>query len=381
MDIAEYSRFDVTVVGAGPSGSVLSYLLARKGLKVLLLEKARFPREKVCAGGITVRASSLIPFDFSESIEDTIYGVRLSYRLVPKRVRTYSLPLAYMVQREIFDSLAADRAREAGVRLEEGIEVRDIKCYKDQVQVNTSSGSFTTPVLVGADGANSAVVRSLELRNSFEYGLGFNTKFETSPECLKQWNGLIGLDWGIKGGYAWVFPKKTRIYTGAAASFKEAKILKPYTLKLIQAYKLADNDKQLIRGHLMPVRKRNTPLNFERVLLLGDAAGLIDPLTGEGMYNSLKSAYLAAEAILNFKAGTGALSEYQQAVEREIVPELIIARKIQKLNSVTPLLFYYYLKNNDRFWRAFCRMIRGEKYYTSLEKSLNPTLRFFFNLI
>jgi geranylgeranyl reductase family protein len=382
MNNTEYSRFDVTIVGAGPSGAVLAYLLAQHGIKVLLLEKARLPRKKICAGGITVRASSLLPFDFQESVERVIYGVRLSYRLVPQRVRTYDQPLAYMVMRDKFDSLLAAGAQAAGVILEDGIEVREIKDRKDHVWVNTASGSFTTPVLVGADGANSVVVRSLGLRSGFEYGLGFNSHIEVKPDRLSQWDGLIGLDWGIKGGYAWVFPKKSQICVGAASSLKETKKLKPYALKLIQAYDLGNPAEQKIQGHLIPVRKAKTPLGCSRVILLGDAAGMVDPLTGEGIYYALKSAHLAAEAISEFIRGkTTDLSGYQQSIDNEIMPEVKIAHSIQKINSVTPRLFFYYLKNNDRFWRAFCRMLRGEKNYASLRKSLSPPLRYLFDLI
>jgi geranylgeranyl reductase family protein len=382
MNSAEYSKFDVTIVGAGPSGTMAAYLLAKQGVKVLLLEKAKMPRKKICAGGITVRASTLLPFDFGECVENVIYGVRISYNLAPQRVRTYPEPLAYMVMRDKFDYLLAEKAREAGVTLEDSREVREIQDQKERVLVNTGSGSFTTPLLVGADGANSVVVRSLGLRKGFEFGLGFNSHVEVKTEQLSQWDGLIGLDWGIKGGYAWVFPKRTRVCVGAASSLKETKKLKPYTLKLIRSYDLGNPEEQTIQGHLIPVRKSGTPLGSQRVILLGDAAGLVDPLTGEGIYCALKSAHLAAEAILNFIQGkTVDLSAYQQAVDNQIMPEARIARSIQKLNSLTPWIFYYYLKNNDRVWRAFCRLLRGEKTYAGVRKSLPPPLRLLFDIL
>ncbi|MBN1188640.1 MAG: geranylgeranyl reductase family protein [Dehalococcoidales bacterium] len=381
MPTSRYSQYDVTVVGAGPAGTFLSYLLSTKGLKVLLVEKARLPRNKVCAGGITVRAGSLLPFDFSECVENTIYGVRFSFNCVPERVRTYHLPLAYMVLREKFDAFLVERAREAGVSVEDNMEVRGVKEEKDQVRIDTISGSFTTPLVAGADGANSVIARSMKLRNSFKYGLGFSSQVKAAAECFKQWDGLIGLDWGIRGGYAWVFPKKDQINTGAGGSIRKARNLELYTRKLIEAYQLGRPDRLKIQGHLMPMRMKSTPLNFQRILLLGDAAGLIDPLTGEGIYYALKSAYLASTAILDYKSGKADLKAYRISVEREIVPELKIARSIQKINSLTPRFFYHYLKDSDRFWRAFCRILRGERDYITLNKSLNPPLRLLFNLI
>jgi flavin-dependent dehydrogenase len=124
------SQYDVTIAGAGPAGTVLAYELAQKGFKVLLLEKSRLPRRKVCAGGITVRAGSLIPFDYQECVENIIYGVRLSYNTHPQIVRKYEKPLASMVRREKFDYLLASRAVKAGVFLQEGVTVEYIEPQK-----------------------------------------------------------------------------------------------------------------------------------------------------------------------------------------------------------------------------------------------------------
>jgi geranylgeranyl reductase family protein len=371
--IDKYSQFDVTIVGAGPAGSILAYELARQGVKVLLLEKAKLPRKKVCAGGITVRASSLLPFDISEVVEDTIYGSRLSFHFSRLRVRTYDRPLAYMVMREKFDYLLASRAEEAGAKLEDGVEVQNIEETKKHVLVKTDDDSFTTPILVGADGANSTVVRSLGLRPGFEYGLGLSCQIAVNREKLWKLDGLIGLDLGIPGGYAWVFPKKHCLSIGAGGSFREIKKLKSYTSSLIHAYGLHAPDGHTFQSHLMPLRKKGTPLGRERILLVGDAAGLIDPLSGEGIYYALKSSYLATRAIRNFMEGKSSdLVEYERGIDRELMPEFKIARTIQKVNSVAPCLFFHYLSTNDRFWRAFCRMLRGEKTYAGIKKSLGP---------
>jgi geranylgeranyl reductase family protein len=381
MKVEKYHQFDVTIAGAGPSGSVLAYELAKQGVKVLLLEKHKLPRRKVCAGGITVRAASLLPLDISSVVEDTIYGARLSYNRIPKRVRRYDKPLAYMVMREKFDYLLTKRACEAGATLEDEHEIRDFEINKGNVLVKTNFETFSTPVLVGADGANSMVVQSLGLKQGYEYGLGINCHVKVNPGKLAEWDGLIGLDYGISGGYAWVFPKQDCLSIGAGGAFTVAKKLKPYVFELIKAYDLSDHNDQPVLGHLMPIRKATAPLVQQRVLLVGDAAGLIDPLTGEGIYYALKSSYLAAPTILRFLDGkTSDLSEYEQAVNRELAPELKIARTVQKMNSATPRIFFKYLTDNDRFWRAFCRMLRGERTYSSLKKSLSPPLRWLFEI-
>ncbi len=376
------NHYDVTIVGAGPSGSVLAYELVKRGVKVLILEKAKLPRGKVCAGGITVRASSLLPFKFDDVVENVIYGTRLSRNLIAKKVRRYNSPLAYTVMREKFDRLLSDQACKAGAAIEDGIEVKQIELERDRVLIKTSYGTFFSPFLVGADGANSTVVRSLHLRGGFHYGLAINGHMEVTSETFQKWDGLIGLDYGVGDGFSWVFPKKNCVSVGAGGSFRTAKRLKPYVLRLVQSYKLgtaANSD--FLKGHLMSIRKPGMPICHKRVLLVGDAAGLIDPLTGEGIYYGLKSAHLAVDYIMKALSGESEdFKEYEKAVDTEIMPELKAARTIQRMNRITPTFFFNLLKDNDRVWNAFCRLLRGEKTYVSLKYALIPPLRLLFKL-
>jgi geranylgeranyl reductase family protein len=380
MTLDQYNTFDVTIVGAGPCGTILAYELAKRGVKVLILEKEKLPRDIACAGGITVRAASLIPFDVSVVAEDVIYGSRLSYQQKPRAVRKYPQPLAYMVTRSVFDHWLAGQARAAGVTLAEETPVRKIEIQPRGVQVTIDSGTFTTPLLVGADGANSIVVNSLGWRDNFEFGVGLNALINTDAKTLQNWDGLMGLDWGIPGGYGWVFPKHGHIAVGAGGSHRVALKLKTYARGLIKAYGLDHEDNFTLRGRLMPVLKAGRPLSFERGLLVGDAAGMVDPLSGEGIYYGLQGVYLAIEPLMSFLAGKAAdLKDYDAAVNRQIIPELMIARKIQKLNTLSPWFVFTMLKNRRRVWSAFCRMLRGEKTYTGVRKSVPPPLRIFFD--
>jgi geranylgeranyl reductase family protein len=381
MDTARFSKFDITIIGAGPTGTILSYELAKRGIKVLVLEKEILPRDKVCAGGITVRASKLIPFDFSPVVEDVIYGSRLSYNLIVKSIKTYPEPLAYLVSRKNFDYFLVQKARQAGVVVVDGIRVRNIEPQSQAVKVTLDDDIFFTPLLVGADGANSIVVHSLRIRHNFEYGFCVNSLIPAGDDIIADWSGLMGLDWGIPGGYAWVFPRKNLLSVGAGSSFKTARRLQPYTQSLITAYRLNHGPTQ-IRGHLMPLRRAGKAISFKRIVLVGDAAGMIDPLSGEGIFYGLKSTYLALETLTSFLNDKVAdLKGYEDAVNHDIMPELRIAHKVQKLNSLTPRIFFSLLTGRERVWRAFCRMLRGEISYSSLPKALPQPWRFIFNRI
>jgi flavin-dependent dehydrogenase len=230
----------------------LAYELATNGLKVLLLDKNPLPRDKVCAGGITVRAASLLKIDFHKLVENTIHGVRLSFKTTPKKVRFYDKPLAYMVTRDKFDYMLATRARDSGATLIDNLAVENITLSKESVTVQTNSGTFSTPVLVGADGANSSIVRSLGIKQGFEYGIGLNCHVPVSEDVYSKWDGLMGLDYGIAGGYGWIFPKHKHLSVGAGGPFRVGRILRSRTLGLIQNYGLGTVEVKSIQGHLMP---------------------------------------------------------------------------------------------------------------------------------
>jgi geranylgeranyl reductase family protein len=382
VSVSPGSAFDLVIIGAGPCGSVLGYELAKRGLRVLLLEKERLPRDKTCAGGVTVRAQSLIPFDFSDCVEDTIFGVRLSFKTRPRKTRRYHQPLAYMVSRDIFDAYLLEKARALGASVQEGCQVWSVKPSPGKVEIVTDRKTFTTPALVAADGANSAVVRSLGWRTNFEYGLGVNGNLAADSAKLGEWRGLMGLDYGVPGGYAWVFPKREYFAVGAGGSFRVGRSLKPRSLALARAYGLGRLAPGAFKGHLMPVRRAGAPVSSGRIALVGDAAGLIDPLTGEGLFYGLKSCYLLLPFLLDLLRGKiGDLAGYDRNLRSELGEELRIARTIQKLNSLTPRIFFSLLQNNDRVWRAFCRMLRGEKTYSQIRAFLPSPLRGIFDLI
>src|SRR3989304_6772450 len=110
-------RSDGSVGGAGPAGSTTARECAERGLSVLLLEKAAFPRDKPCGGGVSVRAARLLPFDLSPVVERTAYGVRFSLRQSRGFVCSSSEPLTFITQRAALDTLLADQAVRAGAIL------------------------------------------------------------------------------------------------------------------------------------------------------------------------------------------------------------------------------------------------------------------------
>ncbi|MCH8201340.1 MAG: FAD-dependent monooxygenase, partial [Chloroflexi bacterium] len=155
------SAYDVIVAGAGPAGSMAARLLAKRGARVLLLDKQRFPRDKPCGGGVTLRAAALLDIDLSPVIERTIHGARFTLRLGEAFDRRFEQPLTYMTQRSRLDAYLAERAAEAGAEFRDGVALREIEVdgtSSPKQTVRTERDSYTAPVLIGADGANGLSV-------------------------------------------------------------------------------------------------------------------------------------------------------------------------------------------------------------------------------
>src|SRR5579875_3710388 len=153
-------RYDVIVAGAGPAGSTAAREAAAKGASVLLLDRARFPRDKPCGGGVNVRAANLLPFSLAPVIERTISGIEVTVNLEHRFARSYPRPLTYMTQRARLDAFLVEQAIAAGAQLHDDDAVQAIDCEAGGVTVRTRCGAYCGGLLVGADGANGVVARA-----------------------------------------------------------------------------------------------------------------------------------------------------------------------------------------------------------------------------
>lgn len=365
--------YDVIIVGTGPAGAILGYELARKGVDVLILEKERLPRHKPCAGGITVKTAKLLDFDIRPVARDVVHRARAVYK-GRAFSRSYTKPLVYMVMRDEFDYLLAQRAREAGAVLIDDEKVCEIDVTAPGVDVVTSRNAFTARILAGADGARSTVAFKLGLMQDINFGIGLEAEISVSSQRLVQWERLMGLSLGhIRGGYGWVFPKKDHLSVGVGGPLRQAKRLKSGYQALLKSYDLENHSVIRLKSHYLPVRRKGMAIQSKRCLLLGDAAGLVDPLTGEGIYNAIRSAQIAAPIISQcLQTNNVDLRAYEGAVDREIMPELKAARALARLFTWLPWLYFGAVEKSDRLWRACCRVLRGEETYVTVKQELEP---------
>ena len=371
---------EVAIVGAGPAGATLAYELLQGGLKPLVLDKAIFPRIKVCAGGLTIKALKFLPPDLGPVRENEICQVELSFNLGRAFTKAWHQPLLYTVERQRFDAFLVERVRQAGGEFGEGERLETIMAGpNDSSTLVTSRRRITAQVVVGADGARSRVARGAGLQAVDFWHLGLQVEVPRNllGKRASEFTRTIYLDMGtMADGYAWVFPRGEVLLIGVGGPVHQGPQLKRYHARLLSYLGLGEQSFPLA-AHLIPHRVTPRPIMRGRVLLVGDAAGLADFWTGEGIFSALHSARLAARQILRFFRGeAGALTDYQAQVDREITPELTASHQFSKIfNYLGPLAFRC-LDRYDYPWEVFCRVMRGDRSFGDIKKRFRPDILF-----
>jgi len=377
----------VIVAGAGPAGSTAARLLAQEGASVLLLDKQRFPRDKPCGGGVTMRAAASQDINLTPVAEQTIYGARFSLRLGESFDRRFRAPLTYMTQRRNLDSLLAERAAEAGADFHDGDPVRELDvadaCPPDRrgfslpgggVRVASKHDTHTARILIGADGANGLVGRTFGLRRQFEEAVALEGNVRYPAGIPDDWREFVGLDLGgLAGGYGWVFPKGDHLNVGVGAWKYAGFTLRPKLAGLCRRYGFDSDALTGLRGYHLPVRVPGSPVARGPVAVAGDAAGLVDPLTGEGIHMAFESGRLAAQQAMRVLAGEAQdMTGYERAVDRKLQTELIVSRKLQELFNFAPPPYIILMRRSEKFWLLFAHILRGELTYLDFTRMIGP---------
>jgi geranylgeranyl reductase family protein len=292
-------RIDVLVVGAGPAGSATAIHLARSGARVLLADKARFPRDKPCGGGLTGRALRHLPCDVEPVVERVVGRLVVRARYRGKVARTSPDPLIKMTQRRRLDLHLAEQAAAAGADFRDDAGVAELELDDRGVTARVDGTQVRAAFLVGADGANGVVARHAGLGGGIVRGVALEGKVRWSTLAQATYEDAAWVELGVvPGGYGWVFPKGDHANLGVGGWMSEGPSLRAHLDRLARAHGVEPSALADVRGHRLPMRELGAPAARGRVLLVGDAAGLVDPLSGDGIYEAFVSAKLAAEAIL-----------------------------------------------------------------------------------
>ena len=335
---------DILIVGAGPAGCAAAYDLAHSGKRVLLLDRRTFPRPKACACGLTRKTLKALRYSVDPVIERVCHEIVLQQTADPAspndqvRVKTRKAICA-MAVRENFDDFCLQRtlasARNGGSvdlrKIETILALRELPTHIElDIQTATGIETLTAPILIGADGSNGQTRRLLyqdshgeapALANGF--ALEVTVPYADLPATLPGGDSPQDLVFDfspLPGGYGWLFPKRDHINIGIGA-FAPTNPTSSNQINAVTRALLLDYAKQKlgittldhITGQHLGMGGHNY-IPRGRVLLVGDAAGLVDPLTGEGIHSAIVSGQAAATAILSNPADAAA------AYARELAP-------------------------------------------------------------
>ncbi len=372
------TEHEAIVIGAGPAGSTAARELATRGHDVLMLDRARFPREKPCGGAVTVRSAGLLPFDLSPVVEQVITGAHVRLGGGDGVDRDAARPIAFMTRRSRLDHFLAERAQQAGVEFRGGKagRVHSLRQLPDGTyEVEAGATVHRSRTLVGADGANGVAGTQLGFEHPRESAVALEANLPC-PDGLPHWiRGRVALQLGwMAGGYGWVFPKGDHINVGVGGWKAIVGLqLRGELDRLCRAYGLDPAALEQLRGHHLPMMRAGTPLAAGGAVLVGDAAGFVDPLSGEGIYQAIASGIAAGSAIDGYLSGEAeTLAGYQRTVERELLPEVIASQALTEIFHAWPRPFVMLIQRSTRFWNAMAETLTGERTIEGMVRGTGP---------
>ena len=345
------ASYDAIIVGGGPAGSACAYRLASAGASVLLLDRARFPRDKACGGAVTARALRELPVGIEQVVETVVSRLELR---VPRRrgfSRVAPVPLAYLTQRRRLDAYLVAHAVRAGAELREGAAASEIR--QDGVDGDHAR------VVIGADGANGISRRALDTACRHAVALEGNLPHTTATP--QRYTDRLVLEFGtVPGGYGWIFPKGSHLNVGVGGWKSEAPNLRAHLARLCEAHGFDRASLTDVRAHHLPFRKRGSSLAVGKIALIGDAAGLADPLSGDGIYEAALSARFAAEHALRILAGDqDGFNGYARELTAHLSPLMRISWPAKYAFDRFPTVSFMIAKT-PQFWKLVTQMMLGE---------------------
>jgi geranylgeranyl reductase family protein len=378
--------YDVIVIGAGPGGSTAARYCSKSGLKTLLIEKDRHPRYKPCGGCLSLKTINQLHLDITHLIENTIYGAKFSYCFKDPFIIKSKDPIAFLVMRDRFDQFLTHKALENGSEILEGIKVIGIEEEEKRVCVYLQDGRrLHSEYLIGADGAESIVAKSILTNKEriFTNGMAIESEipFNDSIHFPKEEFQLVHLDFGlIPNGYGWVFPKKSFLSIGIGGMFKDTNKLK--TRKYFSAFIaglewLPKGKVERSIGHSLPTfYNEHQKVSKGRILLVGDAANLMDPLQGEGIYYTIYSGILAAQAILYSKEKGISPSEiYQDTIENKVLKNFKWALSLSRFVYRFTKLSYKTLKAYPELGQFYINVLEGKETYFDFTRKVKERVK------
>jgi geranylgeranyl reductase family protein len=364
--------WDVVVVGAGPAGASAAYAAAVTGRRVLLLEKAELPRYKTCGGGIIGPSRDALPPGFELPLKDRVHAVTFSMNGRLARTRRSRRMLFGLINRPEFDAALVQHAEKAGAVLRTGVTVSRVEQHGSAVPdrrtvavVLADGETVLARAVVGADGSAGRIGAHVGVKTD-QVDLGLEAEIPVPATVAEDWAGRVLIDWGpMPGSYGWVFPKGDVLTVGVISARGEGAATKRYLEDFIARLGLAGFEPAVSSGHLTRCRSDDSPLSRGRVLVCGDAAGLLEPWTREGISFALRSGRLAGEWAVRIAEANDAVDARRQAlnyafaIKAGLGVEMGVGRRMLSVFERRPGLLHAVITGFRPAWKAFSDITRG----------------------
>ena len=312
------TEYDVIVCGGGPAGSTTAFYAAKAGMKVLLLDKSKFPRDKACGGLLTARLFDELP-ELEKYIKPIIecpsrdvnlYSPSMKYQI------DYEFPVGtpWNITRTVFDNAVLEAARDVGAEVMTQTRIKDYK-FNGGVTVKTSNGDFKGKMVVGATGPADKLAsmirekRNIKPWSDSQMGTALMWEPHVGKEFIdktysKNSSLLVHFKPGGIEGYGWVFPKKEILnigFGGYNRTIKTIKIKEIWTdyINLLKkdGYFPAGQEVPPVKGAPLPLDGPIKATTMDYTLIVGDSAGMVSPLSGEGIYYGMHAGKIAIDTI------------------------------------------------------------------------------------
>ena len=389
--------YDVIVVGSGPAGSMAAWKLAQAGLNTLLVERQLLPRHKTCGGGMPMVAGDLLEIpQLRDLAPDAFVELTISeFRCTYKFANEYLLSICpqgstdkgiWMVQRSVFDYALAKRAVSAGATLKDGARVVTLQADGSaRVNVGISVAGnieqFRARFVIGADGANGVVARlaGLKMKRSIAIAAEVEVPFNWDSNNSIIRKDRVHLEFGdINGGYSWLFPKANHLNVGAGLFSEHSphhtspqqtrQLLEEGIIRYLNYTEVPFNREEL-RFHFHPLplwNGRHTLQNRQAtVLLVGDAAGLVNPIFGDGILHALRSGEIAAKCIAQ-----GTTAAYTRTINEHFQNNFDSALRLARLFYRWPEIAYNMAVPRPGAGQIALRLLSGEALFTGLTRRM-----------
>ncbi|MFI9813799.1 geranylgeranyl reductase family protein [Saccharothrix variisporea] len=358
--------WDVAVVGAGPAGASAARVAAEAGCRVVLLERAAIPRYKTCGGGLIGCSQAYLPAGLRVPVLDEIEAVTFGLDGAKQRtLRSEGPARCKMVFRDELDAALTRVAAEAGAVVRDRTTVAGVEDDGGVVALRTGAGDLVRArAVVGADGSASRVGRHVGVRCE-QVDLALEVEVPVDRRTAARWRGRMLMEWGpLPGSFGWVFPKGDVCTAGVVAAKGQGEATRAYLRDFLDRQGLAHLTPLHDTGHLTRCRRPGSPLARHRTVVAGDAAGLCDPWSREGISFALRSGVWAGEAAVRLASADDAdlereRSRYAEVVRTTLEAEMRASRRIMDVFTWRPGLVHAALTSVPPVWRRVDSYLGG----------------------